>query len=200
MYSSVDEVREALGKLEGFKERATNLAAGGPRQFNPGWHLALDLRNMLAVCECVGKAALLREESRGGHTRDDFPKMSSQWRMKNLVCTQNRDGSIDVVEQPMPPMRPDLDVDVDEDSDSPDNDVDLGGDDDLGVATGDDDDGACAACARPPPPLPVRLRHAAGAADAEPGQPRPRHRQPARLPSACSSKARARRPLLNPRR
>ena len=47
----------------------------GRRQYNPGWHLALDLRNMLVVSECTAKAALEREESRGGHTREDFPEM-----------------------------------------------------------------------------------------------------------------------------
>ena len=51
---------------------------------------------------------MLREESRGGHTRDDFPKMSSTWRQVNLICTLNDAGDIDVVEQPMPPMRQDL--------------------------------------------------------------------------------------------
>src|SRR6185312_6689037 len=78
-------------------------------QFNPGWHLALDLRNMIAVCECIARAALIREESRGGHTRDDFPGMSAQWRKVNLICAQNEAGDgIDVVQQPMAPMRADL--------------------------------------------------------------------------------------------
>ena len=54
------------------KERASTCREGH-RQFNPGWHLALDLRNMLLVRECVARAALIREESRGGHTRDDYP-------------------------------------------------------------------------------------------------------------------------------
>ena len=81
----------------------------GGRAFNPGWHLALDLRNMLLISECIARAALIREESRGGHTRDDYPAMSAEWRKSNLICSLNaaRDG-IDVVQQPMPPMRPDL--------------------------------------------------------------------------------------------
>ena len=53
--------------------RAETMVVEGHRQYNPGWHLALDLRNMLIVSECIAKAALAREESRGGHTRDDFP-------------------------------------------------------------------------------------------------------------------------------
>ena len=71
---------DALERLEKLKERANDVSAAGGRAFNPGWHLALDLRNMLAVCECIAKAALMREESRGGHTRDDFPAMSPEWR------------------------------------------------------------------------------------------------------------------------
>jgi succinate dehydrogenase / fumarate reductase, flavoprotein subunit len=103
------EIQDALDRLEKLKERAQHIAVVGGREFNPGWHLALDLRNMLAIAECIAKAALLREESRGGHTRDDFPAMSSQWRKVNLVCSLNAAGDgIDVVEQPMSPMRPDL--------------------------------------------------------------------------------------------
>ena len=81
--------------------------ATGGRTYNPGWHVALDLRNLLVVAECVARAALIREESRGGHTRDDFPGMDAVWRGKNLICTLNGDA-IDVVEQPMTPMRSDL--------------------------------------------------------------------------------------------
>jgi succinate dehydrogenase / fumarate reductase flavoprotein subunit len=104
-----NEVQDALERLEKLKERAKDVSVVGGRAFNPGWHLALDLRNMIAVCECIAKAALMREESRGGHTRDDFPAMSAQWRKVNLICSQNAAGDgIDVVEQPMPPMRPDL--------------------------------------------------------------------------------------------
>jgi succinate dehydrogenase / fumarate reductase flavoprotein subunit len=104
-----DEIRDALDRLEKIKERARTVSAAGGRAFNPGWHLALDLRNMIMVCECIAKAALMREESRGGHTRDDFPQMSAEWRKVNLLCSvnANQDG-IDVVKQPMRPMRRDL--------------------------------------------------------------------------------------------
>ncbi|WP_375491556.1 fumarate reductase/succinate dehydrogenase flavoprotein subunit [uncultured Jatrophihabitans sp.] len=103
------EIEDALERLEKLKERAQHVSAAGGRAFNPGWHLALDLRNMLQVCECIAKAALMREESRGGHTRDDYPAMSSEWRQVNLICTENRAGDgIDVAKQPMQPMRADL--------------------------------------------------------------------------------------------
>src|SRR5690349_6378909 len=81
------EVREALEMLDDLDERAKSVGVEGHRQFNPGWHLALDLRNMLAVCRCVALAALERTESRGGHTREDFPAMDPQWRGVNLICT-----------------------------------------------------------------------------------------------------------------
>jgi succinate dehydrogenase / fumarate reductase, flavoprotein subunit len=105
---TADEMNDALKRLDELKVRAGKLSVEGDRQFNPGWHLALDLRNMLLVSECVARAALLREESRGGHTRDDFPTMQAEWRKKNLVCSLTDGGAVDVVEQPMPPMRDDL--------------------------------------------------------------------------------------------
>jgi succinate dehydrogenase / fumarate reductase flavoprotein subunit len=106
-----EEIEQALAKLDQLKARAARLTISGHRQFNPGWHLALDLRNMLAVSECVARAALLRQESRGGHTRDDFPKMDPAWRLKNLVCSVDGTGVeavIRVDEQPLVPMREDL--------------------------------------------------------------------------------------------
>ncbi|GAB3907758.1 fumarate reductase/succinate dehydrogenase flavoprotein subunit [Microbispora bryophytorum subsp. camponoti] len=104
-----EEISEALQVVEKLKERAKNAASSGSRIYNPGWHLALDLRNMLLVSECVAKAALLREESRGGHTRDDFPGMSAGWRRKLLVCSAKPDGtSVTVEERTQPSMRGDL--------------------------------------------------------------------------------------------
>lgn len=80
------EMSEALEKLAGLRERAARAGVEGHRQFNPGWHLALDLRNMLLVSECVARAALERTESRGGHTREDCPAMERTWRPVNLLC------------------------------------------------------------------------------------------------------------------
>ena len=101
------EMVQALGELDKLKERARKVSAGGGRGYNPGWHLALDLRNMLLVAECVALAALERQESRGGHTRDDFPQMSPDWRKINLICTLDGDR-VELTRQPMLAMRPDL--------------------------------------------------------------------------------------------
>ncbi|MCA0331186.1 MAG: fumarate reductase/succinate dehydrogenase flavoprotein subunit [Actinobacteria bacterium] len=102
-----DEMREALDKIQTYKERVANAGVQGGRAFNPGWHLAIDLKNMLLVAEAVAKAALEREESRGGHTRDDFPGMSAEWRQLNIVCRAH-DGGVEIERQPLVPMREDL--------------------------------------------------------------------------------------------
>ncbi|HEV7909006.1 MAG TPA: fumarate reductase/succinate dehydrogenase flavoprotein subunit [Pseudonocardiaceae bacterium] len=101
------EMQQALDRLDELKRRAKTVTVEGHRQFNPGWHLALDLRNMLVVSECVAKAALLRTESRGGHTRDDFPQMEAEWRRRLLVCSAP-DDNVHIAERPQIPIRGDL--------------------------------------------------------------------------------------------
>src|ERR1700716_1222953 len=107
-----EEVTEALAKLDQLRERFKNMQVEGHRQFNPGWHLAIDLRNMLLVSECVAKAALTRTESRGGHTRDDHPSMDADWRNPLLVCSASGGDEvipdIAVTRKEQVPMRPDL--------------------------------------------------------------------------------------------
>ncbi|WP_030688991.1 fumarate reductase/succinate dehydrogenase flavoprotein subunit [Streptomyces sp. NRRL B-1347] len=113
------EMERALEKLAELRVRARRAGVEGHRQFNPGWHLALDLRNMLLVSECVARAALERTESRGGHTRDDHPGMSREWRRVNLLCrltdptgglaaTDPVRGQIDLARVTTDPIRPDL--------------------------------------------------------------------------------------------
>lgn len=103
------ELEESLGELERLKERADRMVVEGHRQYNPGWHLALDLRNMLLVSECIAKAALARQESRGGHTRDDFPGPDPEWGAKNLVLSIDADGTgVEIAEKPLPVMPDDL--------------------------------------------------------------------------------------------
>ena len=102
-----DEIKTALAELEQLHERAAKVSAPGGSAYNPGWHLALDLRNILLIAQCVAQAALERQESRGGHTRDDYPGMSPEWRKVNLICSLNAAG-VTLRQQPMEPMRTDL--------------------------------------------------------------------------------------------
>ena len=101
------EMTTALKELEKYKERVAQVSAEGGTGYNPGWHLALDLRNMLLVAECVAMAALERQESRGGHTRDDYPEMSPEWRKINLMLSMPGDH-ITLWRQPVISLRPDL--------------------------------------------------------------------------------------------
>ena len=113
------EMEQALRKLAELRVRARRAGVEGHRQFNPGWHLALDLRNMLLVSECVARAALERTESRGGHTREDHAAMERTWRNVNLLCaltdpsgglagTDTVRGRITLTRETTEPIRPDL--------------------------------------------------------------------------------------------
>jgi len=101
------ELEESLGKLKGFRARLANITCPGGSVFNSGWHLALDLENMLLVSDCIAHAALIREESRGGHTREDFPKMNPEWRKFNLVA-HLANGEVAVEKLALPEMRDEL--------------------------------------------------------------------------------------------
>ncbi|SDX98973.1 succinate dehydrogenase / fumarate reductase flavoprotein subunit [Micromonospora pattaloongensis] len=101
------ELEDALVRLGALRERVAKVSAAGGRRYNPGWHLALDLRNMLVVSECTAKAALEREESRGGHTREDFPTMEPTWRRVNLVCSLDGD-QVRLERKPLPKLPPEL--------------------------------------------------------------------------------------------
>jgi succinate dehydrogenase / fumarate reductase flavoprotein subunit len=101
------ELQSALIELDKLRARAAQVSVGGGRAYNPGWHLAQDLRNMLLVCDCVARSALERQESRGGHTREDYPEMSPIWRQVNLVCSLDGDQAR-LKHQPVTPMRDDL--------------------------------------------------------------------------------------------
>lgn len=103
-----DEMSAALEKLDDIAERARTVTVSGGREFNPNWHLALDLRNMLLVSFCVAKAALERQESRGGHTRDDYPVMDADWRHVLLEASASGEDSVELVRAEQPAMRPEL--------------------------------------------------------------------------------------------
>ncbi|MDQ1746174.1 MAG: succinate dehydrogenase / fumarate reductase, flavoprotein subunit [Frankiaceae bacterium] len=103
-----DELERALTEIERLKARAKDVSVRGTgRGYNPGWHTALDLRAMLTVSECIARAALERTESRGGHTRDDYPSTDPQWGTVNLVVTEKR-GNVQLDRKPLPVMPDDL--------------------------------------------------------------------------------------------
>jgi len=101
------EMLEALDRLEVLKERLARVHVEGHRQYNPGWHLALDLRSLLTVSECITRAALERQESRGAQTRDDFPTTDDQWGKRRVVIRQ-QDGEVVVSQEPLSEMPEEL--------------------------------------------------------------------------------------------
>ena len=101
------EMVSALEKIGELKERAARVSVEGNVQYNPGWHLALDLEHLLTVAETITKAGIERQESRGGHTRDDFPGPSEAFAKVNVVASLGADG-VQVEQQPLPQMPPEL--------------------------------------------------------------------------------------------
>jgi succinate dehydrogenase flavoprotein subunit len=102
-----EDMEKALEKLRQLKERAKLASVEGSRMFNPGWHLALDLKSMLTVSEAVTKSALVREESRGAHSRIDFPETRPEWGGRNNVI--HREGAeMKLRQNPIPPMPEEL--------------------------------------------------------------------------------------------
>jgi succinate dehydrogenase flavoprotein subunit len=101
------ELRKALEEMAVFKQRLGRVRVEGGRAFNPGWHLALDLHSMLSVSEAVTLGALERKESRGGHTRDDYPFADDRFGTVNVVIRRAA-GSLGVAIEPIPPLPPEL--------------------------------------------------------------------------------------------
>ncbi|MEY4232439.1 MAG: hypothetical protein RL144_639 [Actinomycetota bacterium] len=95
------ELKDAIVKIAEIRKRSANVAVAGGRVFNPGFHLAFDLDNMLLVAESTAKSAITREESRGGHTRDDFPNMETKWRQINLISSFDGE-KVSIREQTLP--------------------------------------------------------------------------------------------------
>jgi succinate dehydrogenase flavoprotein subunit len=95
------EMETALHTIEGLKERAARVGTTGNREYNPGWHTAVDLRPLLICAEAVTRSAIERKESRGGHFRDDFPEKTAEGGKFNLVCRKGRDGRMEIARQPL---------------------------------------------------------------------------------------------------
>jgi succinate dehydrogenase / fumarate reductase flavoprotein subunit len=102
-----DELEKALGELTLLQERTARVQVEGHRQYNPGWHLALDLRSLLAVSECIAMAARERRESRGAQTRDDYPDTDPKLGKATVVVRQ-REGTLQLALEPLPTMPDDL--------------------------------------------------------------------------------------------
>jgi succinate dehydrogenase / fumarate reductase flavoprotein subunit len=102
------EIEEALGKIAELRERAKSASVPGGKAYNPGWHLAMDLKSLLTVSEAIARAALTRTESRGAHTRDDYQATDPEWGKWNLSVTQTVDGTLNIEKTPLPEMPAEL--------------------------------------------------------------------------------------------
>ena len=99
-----DEMKQALDGLGKFYEREKTVAVYGHREYNPGWHTAIDLKHLLTVSEAITRAAIDRKESRGGHFREDFPDKDPAAAKYNSVISKGTDGSMKLRREPIPPM------------------------------------------------------------------------------------------------
>ena len=108
------EMEQALACIESLKGRAAQVAVRGNREYNPGWHTALDLDNLLVVSEAVTRSALARKESRGGHFRDDFPDRDPSYGTLNLVVQRDKNGTMQLSRQAIPPLPAELKAVIEE--------------------------------------------------------------------------------------
>ncbi len=102
------EMARALSEVERLRDRAARVRVDGNREFNPGWHTALDLGNLLTVAEAIARSALARKESRGAHFREDFPDKNTDLGKVNFVARKGAEGRMQVASVPLPEPRPDL--------------------------------------------------------------------------------------------
>ena len=102
------EMKQALVVIEKLKDRARTASVAGSRDYNPGWHTAIDLKNMLIVSEAIAKSAIERKESRGGHFREDFAEKSEAWSHLNMVVHKGPGGAMALRQVPRAEMPEDL--------------------------------------------------------------------------------------------
>jgi succinate dehydrogenase / fumarate reductase flavoprotein subunit len=102
------EMAAALDRIQTLRGRSASVRVDGHRMFNTSWHAALDFRNQLTVAEAITRAALERKESRGAHSRSDFPNKDEGLGQANFIVRQASDGSMRVDSEPIPEMRADL--------------------------------------------------------------------------------------------
>jgi succinate dehydrogenase / fumarate reductase flavoprotein subunit len=108
------EMERALEGIARLRERAARVAVAGNREYNPGWHTALDLPNLLTVSEAVTRAAIERKESRGAQFRDDYPAKDAAYGTFNIVVRKGPDGEMGISRQPLPPTSPELKAIIEE--------------------------------------------------------------------------------------
>ena len=99
-----NEMKKGLEVVAALKTRSKKVAAPGNREYNPGWHTALDLENLLTVSEAVARAAIERKESRGAHFREDYPAKDTAWGKTTLVLRKGKDGEMELLREPIPEM------------------------------------------------------------------------------------------------
>jgi succinate dehydrogenase / fumarate reductase flavoprotein subunit len=109
--AEMERALEGIGRL---RERAARVGVTGNREYNPGWHTALDLPNLLTVSEAVTRAALERRESRGAQFRDDYPAKDAAFGAFNIVVRKGPDGEMGISRQPLPPTSPELQAVIEE--------------------------------------------------------------------------------------
>jgi succinate dehydrogenase / fumarate reductase flavoprotein subunit len=102
------EMQEALKRLAAFNARAARAGVAGHREYNSGWHTCLDLRNLLPVSEAIARSAIERQESRGGHFREDYPDKKGEFGTFNIAAQRQADGSMKVFRVPLPEMPAEL--------------------------------------------------------------------------------------------
>jgi len=102
------EMQQALTELATLKTRAARAGITGHREYNPGWHTSIDLKNLLTVSEAIMRSAIERKESRGGHFREDFPDKNPEYATFNIVTRRAADGSMEVCRAPLPPLPAEL--------------------------------------------------------------------------------------------
>jgi succinate dehydrogenase / fumarate reductase, flavoprotein subunit len=108
------EMTTALAEVQTLAQQAQKVSVGGGREYNPGWHTALDLRNLLTIAEGVARAAIERKESRGGHFREDYPDKDPAFGAFNIALRKGADGSMELERIPIPAMPAELKAVIDE--------------------------------------------------------------------------------------